>query len=191
MLLPMVTAVVVPRRSFVIASFAARPCAARNLPVDEGATGKARGEASSLVPIVATRTKVRAAIASLPDVANVAACLAGIPTKERDFKRLFDEFSEAVSYKQRFLDSNAFLVYYTRGFDGPGRPNIEEGNELETRQYGARNDAWVAFDDVLAELDYLRDGGDAADLKIMLTTMEAALDAYLALAPPDILKQAT
>jgi hypothetical protein len=39
---------------------------------------------------------------------------------------LFDEHSEGISYKQQFLDQNAFLVYYTKGFDGPGRPSIED-----------------------------------------------------------------
>ena len=62
-------------------------------------------------------------------MANLQECetlLSKIPLIEKDFKKLFDEHSEGISYKQQFLDQNAFLVYYTKGFDGPGRPSIEE-----------------------------------------------------------------
>lgn len=52
-----------------------------------------------------------------------------VPTSEKEFKRLFDEFSEGISYKQQFLDKNAFVVYYTQGFDGPGRPSIDTEDE--------------------------------------------------------------
>ena len=37
--------------------------------------------------------------------------LNNIPRDENDFKRLFDSYSTPVSYKQKFLDQNAFLVY--------------------------------------------------------------------------------
>ena len=33
-----------------------------------------------------------------------------LPNEERDFKRIFDEYSEGISYRQRYLDKNAFLV---------------------------------------------------------------------------------
>jgi len=33
-----------------------------------------------------------------------------IPRDENDFKRIFDSYSTPVSYKQKFLDQNAFLV---------------------------------------------------------------------------------
>ena len=44
---------------------------------------------------------------------------------------------------QKYKDSNAFVVYYTQGFDGAGRPSIEaradaEVIERRTRQYGYR-----------------------------------------------------
>ena len=83
-----------------------------------------------------------------------------IPFREQDFKRIFDAYSDQVSYKQKFLDSNAFLVYYTKGYDGPGRAPIEGTqdsavvNERQTIQFGARNDAWVCWDEFVAEYEY-------------------------------------
>lgn len=75
-----------------------------------------------------------------------------IPSQENRFKAIFDAYSDPVSYKQKFVDQNAFLVYYTKGFDGPGRPSIESDLPVkQTMQYGARNDAWVAWDKFLAE----------------------------------------
>jgi len=77
-----------------------------------------------------------------------------LPTEESQFKALFDAYSEPVSYKTKFLDQNAFLVYYTQGYDGPGRPSLEqvetESDAKQKRQFGARNEAWVAWDDVVA-----------------------------------------
>lgn len=163
---------------------------ARNLPEDLGARGDMRGDAKSLAPIVAMRRKVQAAYDALPSLERASSILREIPSEEREFKRLFDEFSEAVSYKQKFLDSNAFLVYYTDGFDGVGRPKIEEDvGKRETLQFGARNDAWVAVDDARAEVDYSE--CDLEELGIMLRTAIAAFDAYLALAPPSVVQQAS
>ena len=53
------------------------------------------------------------------DVQKCAKGLAALPREEKAFKRVFDEYSDAVDYKTKFMDQNAFLVYYTRGFDGP------------------------------------------------------------------------
>lgn len=89
---------------------------------------------------------------------------ATIPTDEKRFKALFDAYSDQVSFKQKFLDQNAFLVYYTKGFDGPGRPSIEA--DLPTkqpRQFGARNEAWVAWASFMAEVDYQRENPQDVD----------------------------
>ena len=67
------------------------------------------------------QTSVEDAIKSLPDLKGVKTSLQQLPSGEKEFKRLFDEYSQGVSYKQVYLDQNAFLVYYTKGFDGPGR----------------------------------------------------------------------
>ena len=99
---------------------------ARNLPTSNGASGSNRGEASTLVPILQMRNNVELAIAQMTDLQECESLLFKIPLIEKDFKKLFDEHSEGISYKQQFLDQNAFLVYYTKGFDGPGRPSIEE-----------------------------------------------------------------
>ena len=123
----------------------------RNLPTDTGASSAQRGTVAGLVPIVELQSAVRAASAALPDVGAVARALDAVPTQEVAFKRTFDEFSEGVSYKQVWRDQNAFLVYYTGGFDGAGRPSIENDTPSEERQrqqYGLRNEAWLAIADV-------------------------------------------
>jgi hypothetical protein len=99
---------------------------ARNLPTSNGASGANRGTASTLVPILEMKNTVDAATALLPNILECEKLLSKIPAVEKDFKKVFDEHSEGISYKQQFLDQNAFLVYYTKGFDGPGRPSIEE-----------------------------------------------------------------
>jgi hypothetical protein len=99
---------------------------ARNLPISNGAVGLNRGKAVSLVPILKLRNSVNSALLQLPNVQNCKDLLSNVPNIEKDFKILFDEHSEGISYKQQFLDQNAFLVYYTKGFDGPGRPSIED-----------------------------------------------------------------
>jgi hypothetical protein len=115
-----------------------------------------------------------------------------IPRDEQAFKRVFDEYSDPVSYKQKFLDQNAFLVYYTRGFDGPNRPSLEEDlPERQTLQYGARNEAWVSWEELQVELNYAKKyPDDPNDVDKYLAKMVAAIDAYLQLAPPDDVQQA-
>ena len=99
------------------------------------------------------------------------------------FKQLFDAYSDPVSYKQKFLDQNAFLVYYTKGFDGPGRPNIEDASdERQTLQFGARNESWINWESFLVELKYI-DDSDNDSLKYLLDTIKS-VDSYLKLAPP-------
>jgi hypothetical protein len=99
---------------------------ARNLPISNGASGLNRGKAVSLVPILKLRNSVNAVLLQLANIQNCKDLLSNVPNNEKDFKILFDEHSEGISYKQQFLDQNAFLVYYTKGFDGPGRPSIED-----------------------------------------------------------------
>jgi len=133
-----------------------------NLPVDNGASGKNRGTAEALEPILAIREKLLSAqrVASSEDLIMVSKILHSIPREERAFKKVFDEFSEGISYKQNYLDKNAFLVYYTAGFDGPNRDSIEtptKNENKQTNQYFYRNEAWIALDEARAELSYILD----------------------------------
>lgn len=41
---------------------------------------------------------------------QLGSLLEPIPRNERAFKLIFDAYSDPVSYKQKFLDQNAFLV---------------------------------------------------------------------------------
>ena len=93
---------------------------ARNLPEETGATKTRIGSIDSLRPISRMSAQVKNALAVCDDKSKLEACKDTLgkeeifPAKERDFKRLFDEYSMDVSYKQKFLDQNAFLVYYTK-----------------------------------------------------------------------------
>ena len=141
-----------------------------------------------------------AALAALPDLKACARALERPPAAERDFKRLFDEYSEGISYKQQYRDKNAFLVYYTQGFDGAGRPSIETEDAAEVKQkaqFGARNEAWLGVDDARAEARYLLehppppgDEGELKELKEALRRAQAATASYLALAPDDQVRAA-
>ena len=109
------------------------------------------------------------------------------PSTERAFKRLFDEYSNGISYKQQFLDKNAFLVYYTKGFDGPGRNSIEkesDGEALQKLQYGYRNDAWISLDEARGELEYLLDSKESTasrDLRKNLRNLDESIMNYIKL----------
>ena len=112
---------------------------------------------------------------------------------EKAFKKIFDEYSDPVSYKQKFMDQNAFLVYYTKGFDGPNRPSMESGDvPKQTLQYGSRNDAWVAVNDLVEELMFAKKSGDGSSVEDLLIPLDRAIVAfaqYLSLAPkPDVEK---
>jgi len=168
---------------------------ARNLPTSNEATGKNIGKLEALKPIVEMATIVNKAISDLPNIVNVNNDLKQLPNGEKEFKKLFDEYSEAVSYKQIFLDQNAFLVYYTKGFDGPNRQNIEIEDMAQIRekgQYGARNDAWIAIDDARSEVTYLIENGinDVKDLTNMLKSANIAFDNYFQYANADDVKTA-
>jgi hypothetical protein len=127
-----------------------------------------------------------------------------IPRKEKDFKRIFDEYSDPVSYRQKFLDQNAFLVYYTKGYDGPGRPPLEAGgtieNERQTMQYGLRNDVWSTYENFIIEYEYCcnrkddddgEEDGSFADMMKYLSDTIDGIDEYLKLAPSEDVIEAT
>jgi hypothetical protein len=169
---------------------------AANLPSDNGANGKERGSIQALARVERIFRAAKAAETS----ASAGGALRDIrplleetySLSEKGFKKVFDEYSEGLSYKQQFLDKNAFLVYYSGGFDGVGRDSIEKESpkeSLQKAQYGYRNDAWVALDECMGELDYLLGQGgateDRSDLKKSLHALVGALDGFVRLAPPE------
>jgi len=174
---------------------------ARNSPESTRASGTSRGEAAALKPIVEIDEALAVPLAALA-LPDLSACSTGLGTKamltkEKDFKRIFDEYSADVGYKQKYLDSNAFGVYYTKGFDGPGRDSIDKEDPdtlLQEAQYGFRNDAWVGVDEARAELSYQLTQpqpvatADLRELKMDLLGASAATTAYLKLAPTDQLR---
>jgi hypothetical protein len=202
------------------------------MPVSNGADTSKFGTVSALLPIVELRTdlaslkqtlqnqhvgkvdgslnaitKTKTAISFTKSEENGGSSRentsAAIPTLETDFKRLFDAYSDQVSYKQKFLDQNAFLVYYTNGYDGPGRDSLEKDpvNERQTLQFGARNEAWIGWDDFVAEWEFYSSSSrrtsiidDADDslldmIKYLSNTINA-VDRYLVLSPPQDLEAA-
>lgn len=82
-------------------------------------------------------------------------------------------------------------MYYSKGFDGVGRPSIETESEVESlqkAQYGYRNDAWLAVDDVVGEVAFLQKNGydsedDLLELRQAVRRANEAFAAYIALAP--------
>ncbi|GMH61174.1 hypothetical protein TL16_g03201 [Triparma laevis f. inornata] len=49
------------------------------------------------------------------------------------------------------MDKNSWLVYYTKGFDGVGRPTIEQETDLEilsNKQAYLRNELWLLIDNL-------------------------------------------
>jgi len=169
---------------------------ARNLPLSTGADTSNTGTVDTLIPIV----RMRQAIARLQDETTTRSTTtvstiqlpspSVVPRDELQFKKVLDAYSDPISYKQKFVDQNAFLVYYTKGFDGPGRPSIEDDLPVkQTLQYGARNDAWVAWEESLIEWEYAAKEGVFFDnkddiLQPLKRTLQA-LDVYLGLAPPE------
>jgi hypothetical protein len=170
---------------------------ARNLPQSNGASGGNRGQPSSLVPILKMKQTVDAALQQTGDLAACGKLLHQLPSKETEFKKLFDEHSEGISYKQVFMDQNGFLVYYTQGFDGAGRPSIEQEDDSTKRekaQFGARNDAWVSVDEAVSEVDYLLQNPtdtDPSDLQKSLRLATKALADYVALDDAEVVRAAT
>ena len=185
------------------------PSHASNLPKSTGASLSAVGSIETLLPIVKMATVLEAASSRArgseeADLTSRAcdgllrSITETVPEDETSFKRLFDSYSVPVNYKQRFLDSNAFLVYYSKGFDGANRPTIEGGgeevvNRLQTMQYGARNEAWNSVDELLGELRF-GSKSDAnsrrEDVVALLEQAVSSFDSYLVLAPQSDLKEA-
>ncbi|KAL3769118.1 hypothetical protein ACHAW5_008937 [Stephanodiscus triporus] len=182
--------------------FSSSLVSAANLPRGTGADLSRTGSIETLLPVVAIERSLKGAKLQLtkseevtPETCtNLLRFLSNvIPREENAFKRIFDAYSTPVSYKQKFLDQNAFLVYYTKGFDGPGRPGIEEEdtNSIQTLQYGFRNDAWAAMDDLFVEVEFYRDkskGNDVslegkAELIDLIDKVLTSVDSYLRLAP--------
>ncbi|KAL3804353.1 hypothetical protein HJC23_011281 [Cyclotella cryptica] len=203
------------RSAFIVAAFPYMANAA-NLPQSNGADLSRTGSIKTLVPIVQMRRNMLVAKSLLSqdnqhhasDIVSPETCAAlikelsrTIPREEKQFKCIFDAYSTPVSYKQKFLDQNAFLVYYSKGFDGPGRPSIEsygedDTNRVQTLQYGFRNDAWNAIDDLFTELDFgSRSSGDDSisgkDLGDLIDKALMAFDSYLSFAPESDVTEAT
>ena len=193
----------------VYISFHPKISSASNLPSSTGADLSQTRTVDALVPIVAMLRCLEGAKMQLttsssstvtPEICStILQSLKDTPREEKSFKRLFDAYSTPVSYKQKFLDQNAFLVYYSKGFDGPGRPVIEEGdvNEVQTLQYGARNDAWSATDELFVELEYGKglkyDDSAMSSMDELVSLFDKALvsfDNYLSLAPMEDVKAA-
>ena len=178
---------------------------ASNLPDSTGADLSRTGSIDTLMPIAAIQLSLARAKSQLsdsdggpytmasPDMCSVLlqSLIKSIPREEKAFKRVFDSYSTPVNYKQKFLDQNAFLVYYTKGYDGPGRKSIEEDvNTVQTLQYGLRNDAWTAMDDLYVELEFGQgskgdDGtlSNKGELSALISKVLKTLDSYLSLAP--------
>ena len=178
---------------------------ARNLPKSTGADLSQTGTVQTLIPVVLLEealTDAKSILVRWKDqsqkqgsdtIANIQSTLSTIPKTEDGFKKVFDAYSEPVSYKQKFLDQNAFLVYYTKGFDGPGRPSIEDDlPELQGQQFGLRNEAWVAYQELLDEIEYYGPSGPdeenfgtaTTDLLALTDKALSVFESYLSLAPP-------
>lgn len=170
---------------------------AANLPVSNGANLSKTGTIEKLIPIVNLKQSLQNAkvILTQPTPNNdlstdvlkeVESRLETIPSEEKNFKRYFDEYSDPVSYKQKYMDKNAFLVYYTEGYDGVGRDSIESGEiPRQTLQYGARNECWNAFEELIVEVKFaIKDGSSSRDdILGLLTKTIVAFDSYLSIAP--------
>lgn len=183
-----------------------RPATASNLPSDTGANQSKTGTVEKLIPIVdfdkslkEVRTILSISSENSSQVVDqeylrqISAILKKFPNDEKAFKRRFDEYSDPVSYKSKYLDSNAFLVYYTKGFDGTNRESIESGEmSKQILQYGARNEVWNAFDDMMVEIVFaLKDGSSTfGDLLDLLNKVIGSLDVYIKLAPIDDVQSA-
>jgi hypothetical protein len=192
-----------------------RSTSASNIPKSNGANLSKVGTLEMLLPLVQLRY-ILLECATIVDnagesliagntqkkevVTKLSALLELIPQEESKLKKLFDEYSDTVSYKQRYLDQNAFLVYYTRGFDGPSRPTIEETNDNDKQalQYGTRNDVWVSLEDIISTLKYYslntinpNDEKEALqDMKVSFHRAILAMDSYLDLVPQEQLGEA-
>ncbi|KAL7524041.1 hypothetical protein ACHAWF_000795 [Thalassiosira exigua] len=138
---------------------------ASNLPDSTGADLSRTGTVDTLMPIVAMQRSLTKAKLQLSDPSDGEPVIPPSTfTSRSHFQHAYlgkrgrpsgFSYSTPVSYKRKFLDENTFHVYYSKGFDGPGRANIEEdatGN-VKMLLYGFRNDALSALDDSFVELE--------------------------------------
>lgn len=168
------------------------PSQARNLPEPTDRSRTQAATIETLIPILQLKQTAARLLRLIEEDAtspSIEALTKSIPTEEKSFKSIFDAYSDPVSYKQKFVDQNAFLVYYTKGFDGPGRPSMESDLPVkQTLQYGSRNDAWVAFHEFLAEYNYQKNNTNDVNVEYLmlpLKEMIKALDQYLSQAPSE------
>lgn len=117
------------------------PSFARNLPEPTTADLSRTGTVEALVPVLRLQDSLSSVELYLSEpgasISGIDSFLKSVPRDETTFKSIFDQYSDPISYKQKFVDQNAFLVYYTKGFDGPGRPSIESDLPVkQTVQYG-------------------------------------------------------
>jgi len=176
---------------------------AANLPKSNGANLSMTGTVKTLIPIIDIQNRLKAAAdvllisasnsleyrLSQEEIQTIENLLQKVPIRnESQFKKIFDAYSTPVSYKQKFMDNNAFLVYYSKGFDGPGRPSMESDSvPMQIIQYGFRNDAWAWVDEFTNEFDFVQKGGED-ELKDLLEPLQKsvkAIDSYVNLAPDD------
>lgn len=178
---------------------------ASNLPPSTGADLSKTSSAEKLAPILVMKAdldKAQKILIENQSPSSIQQLLEqlkkilenSIPDDEKAFKRIFDEYSQPVSYKQKYMDSNAFLIYYTKGFDGVGRPSIESGDEipLQTLQYGARNECWTSYDDLFTEIKFgIKDGTtEFGELKLLLDKSISSWNNYVGLAPRPTIEKA-
>lgn len=171
-------------------------------PESTGADLSATGTLRKLIPIVKIKLTLIDAQSLLSPQNNnsnkinealmqkITSTIHDIPTNEKDFKKIFDEYSDPVSYKQKYMDSNAFLVYYTKGFDGPNRESIEKDIPRQTLQYGARNDVWNEFEELMVELKFADSSSSVNDIMVPLKQMIGSLNTYLSYAPKEDVEKA-
>ena len=183
----------------LLSLFGDSPCSAANLPTSTGADMSRTGTLEKLIPLVAMENALMSAKQTFLKASDDSAITAdtieaiskvlasSIPPEQTLFKRKFDEYSEPVSYKQKFMDQNALLVYYTKGFDGPNRPPMESSADpipLQSIQYGLRNDAWTNYDELLSELSFFSPSSSTIDdILKPLDNCIASFEAYFSVAP--------
>lgn len=183
---------------------------AANLPPSTGADLKRTGSIDTLRPIVAIEFSLIDAklyLTKSNEVITPESCTTllrllteTIPRDEIMFKRIFDAYSTPVSYKQNFMDKNAFLVYYTKGYDGPNRPGLEEDdtNSIQTVQYGYRNDVWEGMENLFVELEFYKSKSNDNDATLnskgelinFIDKVLMSMHSYLQLSPAADLDEA-
>lgn len=182
--------------AILLSSTSPQKACSRNLPESNGADLSQTGSITKLKPIVQMKLLFQNAQTILDSNSSstsvkekLSMTICDIPTNEKQFKKLFDEYSDPVSYKQKYMDSNAFLIYYTNGYDGPNRESIEKQEDTyipkQTLQYGARNDIWNAFDELMVEIKFADENSTKQDFELILNKIIQSLDLYLSYAPKE------